>query len=179
MSMYGVAAEPDVLSGTAAQNKSIFDRMVRILVAPAVNACVEAIERLKTGESGNLPTGGTKGQVLAKKSDEDYETEWVTQESGGAAGAGVPAGGAAGQMLVKKSSADYDTEWKNVPEGGAAGEEVLATHIDVANWASGGFSVAMSDGTVHNGTVTLDSNNRPASVTLNGHTLTLTLPEVE
>ena len=30
-----------------------------------------------------FPTGGTKGQVLAKKSGADYDTEWVNQGSGG------------------------------------------------------------------------------------------------
>jgi len=30
-----------------------------------------------------FPAGGTTGQVLAKKSDEDYDTEWVDQSGGG------------------------------------------------------------------------------------------------
>lgn len=33
-----------------------------------------------------VPSGGTTGQVLAKKSDTDYDTEWVT---GGGGGGGV------------------------------------------------------------------------------------------
>ena len=32
---------------------------------------------------GAFPTGGTTGQVLAKKSNTDYDTEWVDQGSGG------------------------------------------------------------------------------------------------
>lgn len=36
------------------------------------------------GEGSNpLPTGGTKGQVLGKKSNSDYDVEWVNQEGGG------------------------------------------------------------------------------------------------
>lgn len=36
------------------------------------------------GENGNgIPKGGTTGQVLVKKSNSDYDTEWKTQQSGG------------------------------------------------------------------------------------------------
>lgn len=31
---------------------------------------------------GGLPTGGTTGQVLSKKSDDDYDTEWTTPSAG-------------------------------------------------------------------------------------------------
>lgn len=50
------------------------------------------------------------------------------------------------------------------------------TGINFTNWESGGFVVSMSDGTQHNGTVTFDSEGKPTSVTLNGHTMTITLP---
>jgi len=52
-----------------------------------------------------VPDGGTTGQVLKKKSDADYDTEWVNE------GSGLPEGGAEGQILAKKSNSDYDTEW--------------------------------------------------------------------
>ena len=32
---------------------------------------------------GGVPSGGTTGQVLAKNSDGDYDTEWVDQTGGG------------------------------------------------------------------------------------------------
>ena len=38
-----------------------------------------------------VPTGGTAGQVLAKKSTTDYDTEWV-DAGGGGGGTGTPAG---------------------------------------------------------------------------------------
>jgi hypothetical protein len=39
------------------------------------------------GEPGvGVPTGGTEGQVLAKVSATDYDTEWVTPDSGGGSG---------------------------------------------------------------------------------------------
>lgn len=52
MNAQGVIAAPDILNGTPAQNKAIFDRMVRSLVAPAVNACVDAVEEVQNAETG-------------------------------------------------------------------------------------------------------------------------------
>lgn len=40
-----------------------------------------------TGPAGTgIPTGGTTGQVLAKKSGTNYDTEWVNQSGGGGSG---------------------------------------------------------------------------------------------
>lgn len=65
-----------------------------------------------TGPAGvGIATGGTTGQVLAKKSNSDYDTEWVDQEGGG--GASLPTGGTTGQVLAKKSDADDDVEWSD------------------------------------------------------------------
>ena len=52
MDAKGVCAAPDVLSGTPAQNKAVFDRMVRELIAPAYNAAVDAVNALEETESG-------------------------------------------------------------------------------------------------------------------------------
>ena len=57
-----------------------------------------------------VPTGGTAGQVLKKKSGTNYDTEWADEEGGGT-GHGIPAGGTQGQMLVKSSNSDYEVEW--------------------------------------------------------------------
>lgn len=56
--------------------------------------------------------------------------------------------------------------------------EIEVTAVDFTYWADGSFTVT-KDGEDLSGTVTFDSANRPTSITLNGHTLTLTLPEVE
>lgn len=50
MNAQGVIAAPDILNGTPAQNKAIFDRMVRNLVAPAVNACAEAVDEVNANQ---------------------------------------------------------------------------------------------------------------------------------
>lgn len=61
-----------------------------------------------TGEG--VPSGGTTGQVLKKKSNTDYDTEWVN-ESGG--GSGLPSGGIVGQLLRKNSANDGDASWSS------------------------------------------------------------------
>ena len=38
------------------------------------------------GGSGGVPTGGTTGQILAKSSNTDYDTEWINNEGGGGSG---------------------------------------------------------------------------------------------
>lgn len=52
MNANGVVAAPDILNGTAAENKAIFDRMVRNLVAPAYNACVDVVNELTDTNAG-------------------------------------------------------------------------------------------------------------------------------
>ena len=39
---------------------------------------------------GALPPGGTTGQVIAKASDTDFDTAWITQTSGGGGGGSAP-----------------------------------------------------------------------------------------
>ena len=60
------------------------------------------------GGGGNVPAGGTAGQVLTKRTAADYDTEWKTPESGG--GVDWPEGGADGDLLVKSgNSAEWET----------------------------------------------------------------------
>lgn len=57
-----------------------------------------------SGGSGNIPAGGSSGQVLAKRSSADYAIEWRTPHY-------VPSGGTSGQVLAKSSGADYAVSW--------------------------------------------------------------------
>ena len=62
------------------------------------------------GDAGEgVPSGGTTGQVLKKKSNNDYDTEWA-DESGGS---GLPSGGTLGQLLRKNSATDGDASWSS------------------------------------------------------------------
>lgn len=63
--------------------------------------------------------------------------------------------------------------------GGGAAEEVLIDKIDFTHWEDEEFEVTYADGTKKSGMVAFDVYNRPKRITLNGHTLTITLPEVE
>ena len=67
--------------------------------------------------SAQVPTGGSTGQVLAKKSATDYDLKWVDQSAGGDTH-GIPAGGISGQVLTKKSSTNFDAEWKTPSSAG-------------------------------------------------------------
>lgn len=72
------------------------------------------------------PVGGTTGQILAKKSDEDFDTEWKDVPN---APNGTPEGGSTGQILAKKSGTDYDDEWitppTGIPDGGSTGQMLV------------------------------------------------------
>lgn len=69
-------------------------------------------EKGDKGDPGvGVPTGGTTGQVLKKKSNTNYDTEWGSVEA-------LPTGGTTGQALVKHSNSNYDVEWAN-QSGGA------------------------------------------------------------
>jgi len=51
----------------------------------------EALEEIKNIglQSGNMPTGGSTGQFLAKKSAENYDAHWIDPPSGSGTGGGV------------------------------------------------------------------------------------------
>ena len=44
ISTYGVVAAPDKLTGTAAENKAIFDRLIREIISESVNGLIEALQ---------------------------------------------------------------------------------------------------------------------------------------
>ena len=86
MDAAGVCAAPDVLSGTPAENKQVFDRMVRQLVAPAYNAAVDAVNEINDTEAG-IKTAESKrqtaeaGRVAAEKKRVTAETARQTAET--------------------------------------------------------------------------------------------------
>ena len=79
MDAAGVVAAPDVLSGTPAQNKAVFDRMVRQLVAPAYNAAVDAINEIDDVEKG-IETAEAQ-RVEAENARAEAETERQNAEA--------------------------------------------------------------------------------------------------
>ena len=64
MSAYGVVSAPDVLKGTAAENKALFDRLIRSVVAVQFNELVDKLTA-KTGAAEIGSSGGTVQADLA------------------------------------------------------------------------------------------------------------------
>lgn len=56
--------------------------------AAKVEEALEEIKNIGT-QSGNMPAGGSSGQILAKKSAENYDTHWIDPPSGSGTGGGV------------------------------------------------------------------------------------------
>lgn len=86
---------------------------------------------------GNVPAGGTTGQVLTKRTDADYDTEWKTPKAGGS---GLPEGGVDGDLLTKVNgeaewaTPDFATgaEVEAATEAAAAATEAAAAATDAA-----------------------------------------------
>jgi hypothetical protein len=75
-----------------------------------------------------VPTGGTSKQVLWKKTNTNFDTEWVTLSGL------LPAGGTTGQVPVKNSNTDFDYSWTTLSGGGGTATRVLRnpTLVDTA-----------------------------------------------
>lgn len=56
--------------------------------AAKAEAALEEMKSIST-QSGNMPAGGSSGQILAKKSAENYDTHWIDPPSGSGTGSGV------------------------------------------------------------------------------------------
>lgn len=86
MDANGVCSAPNVLNGTVAQNKAVFDKMVRQLVAPAYNAAVDAIEEINATETGiqaeeALRVTAESGRVSAENGRVSAENERSSSEA--------------------------------------------------------------------------------------------------
>lgn len=70
-----------------------------------------------------IPTGGSSGQALVKKSSTNYDVKWA--DTGGSSG--LPSGGTKGNVLTKKSSTNYDAEWSAPATPGAVANQYSTT----------------------------------------------------
>ena len=83
-------------------------------------------EKGDKGDPGEgVPDGGTTGQILRKKSNDDQDTEWADPGE-----ADLPAGGTTGQVLTKKSNDDGDVEWSTPAGAGDMLKSVYDTDND-------------------------------------------------
>lgn len=91
----------------------------RILNLPEPNSDAEPLRLIDaatlngggTIAIGDVPNGGTTGQVLTKLSNLDQDINWETPQT-------LPVGGTIGEVLTKDSSTDFDYSWK-APSGHA------------------------------------------------------------
>lgn len=65
LSGYGVVSAPDKLTGTAAENKAVFDRLIRMAVAPALNALIEELCGVDGAENIGAQVEGITGGNVA------------------------------------------------------------------------------------------------------------------
>lgn len=68
-----------------------------------------------------VPSGGTRGQVLIKKSSDDYDTEWVTPTEGSNVNPGL--NGVTYTPVVTQVTNGYELSWTN--DGGLTNPETI------------------------------------------------------
>lgn len=87
MDAKGVCAAPDILNGTAAQNKAVFDRLVRDLIAVYYNSLVDQLTALGVETTVQLPTAaGMKYIRLNADKVLETSTDGKTWEATGSSG---------------------------------------------------------------------------------------------
>lgn len=100
----------------------------------------EAIGKVLRGEIGGagVPAGGSTGQVLAKKTDGDYDTQWVDPPEGGGTGEQGPPG---------EDGADGKSAYEIAVDNGFSGteQEWLASLVGPQGPAGEGLSEAQAD----------------------------------
>ena len=95
------------------------------------------LETVADNDDNKLPTGGSTGQVLAKKSDESFDAEWVDAVAGT-----LPKGGYPGFILQKKSVSDFDAEWVSI--GGNYPSEVWKNKNNLGTFGAIGIDIGAS-----------------------------------
>lgn len=143
---------------------------------------VTAINNLDPGGGGggNVPSGGTTGQALVKRSDTDFDTEWATIQGGGG-GSEIDDTAGAGDTDKAWSADKITTELAGkqatLPSGGTAGQVLgLNTQLE-PEWTDKGGSGTITDVQVNGASVVSDgvanvplasANNAGALLVRNG-----------
>lgn len=77
----GVQSAPDKLTGTAAENKAVFDRFIQAILRERMNELIDALETELAGKMTAPETEGAAGQFL--KTDGAGGRSWDTPEGSG------------------------------------------------------------------------------------------------
>ena len=99
----GVVAAPDKLTGTAAQNKAVFDRLIREAVKELFNGLIDELEQLGAEQTVQYETGDGEIRYIRLNGDHVLETstDGETWEATGSSGHLIL--DAAGNMLPQRS----------------------------------------------------------------------------
>lgn len=117
ISANGVAAAPDKLTGTAAENKALFDRLIRNIVAEKMNGLIDAVVAELLGKMDAPEAIGVPGQYLRVG---ENGVEW-----------GVPGG--SGDMIAAVYDTDGDGSVNRADVAGRTeGNSVTATRLQTA-----------------------------------------------
>lgn len=163
----GVIAAPDILSGSPAANKAIFDRMVRNLVAPAYNACVEAVNALQALQTGL--EAQEQGRVTAETARVQAELERVaaelqraTAETERQAAEEAREDKETGYVAQAEDAATEAESWAVGGTGSRDGEDTdnAKYYAEQAKQAAGGDFVPNSEKGQPRGVATLDINGK-------------------
>lgn len=110
----GIVSAPDKLSGTAAENKALFDRLVREVVAEKIN---DLIDEIVTELAGKMPAPTAEGVVGQYLRIGENGVEW-----------GIPAG--SGDMIAAIYDKDGDGSVDRADVAGATeGNAATATKL--------------------------------------------------
>ena len=88
MDAVGVVAAPNVLNGTPAENKAIFDRMVRQLIAQSYNELVDVLQEAGVEHAALLPENAAGFRYIRLNADKVLEvsTDGTTWQATGSSG---------------------------------------------------------------------------------------------
>ena len=147
-----------------------------------------------TAQSRLMPTGGTTGQVLAKKSNSNYDTEWVNQSGGGGAvdsvngktGTVVLDADDVGALPDTTTASDLGAYVK--PTGGIPKEDLasavqtslgkaetaLQTAVTSFNGSTGAVTYTAPVTSVNGATGAVTTPNTTYTISISGNVITLT-----
>lgn len=135
MDAAGVCAAPDVLSGTPAENKKVFDRMVRQLVAPAYNAAVDAIDEIEDTEAGIEAEEDAREQAEATRKENESQRQ-TNEQARQTAETGR--GTAEGARAAAETKRQTNEQGRQTAESGRASAENERGKAEAARGAAEG-----------------------------------------
>lgn len=127
ISIHGVVSAPDRMTGTAAENKKVFDRLVREVVSQQINGLIDELTSVEKGDSGAGDIGvtgiagvnGTNVQAVLEELKrlfdelERVETELVDRSETAAESADAAAETAAEAASEAGKSETKAAQWAN------------------------------------------------------------------